>query len=125
MSGGVLPPVPSDQLLDPSIPFKAKSPSNDFTMELLKDDLFYVVASVYDYQAFTRQHKAVLLWRTRMAISAGGVTQHQTLPTLVMSASPYFGRETDGAIVLNRQMTEKIEIGKPQVLGYTDPAAGK
>ncbi|HVW21385.1 MAG TPA: hypothetical protein VHC86_09225 [Opitutaceae bacterium] len=125
MNGSTLPPVPTDQLLDPSIPFKAKSPRNDFMMELVKDDLYYVVASAYDYRAFAREHKSVLLWRTRMAISASGVTQHQALPTLVMSASPYFGRDTDGAVILNRQMTERIEIGKPTVVGYGDAPAQK
>jgi len=125
VNGVAAPSVPSMQLLDPETPFRSKSPRNDFMMELVKDDLFYVVASAYDYQAFARQHKAVLLWRTHMAISAGGVTQPQTLPTLVMSASPYFGKDTDGAVVLNRQMTEKIEIGKPTVVGYSDAPGQK
>ena len=37
--------------------------------------------------------RSLRLWRTRMTVAAQGVSQEQTLPTLIATAAPYFGKD--------------------------------
>ncbi|MEO5959096.1 MAG: hypothetical protein ABIZ49_03085, partial [Opitutaceae bacterium] len=67
----------------------------------------------------------ILLWRTRMTVAAQGVSQEQTLPTLVLSAAPYFGREMSSAEILSKRTIREgnVEIGTPTVVEPRAPEA--
>jgi len=66
----------------------------------------------------------VHLWRTRVTVSTGGVTQDQTLPTMATIAGPFFGKETDGAdLVARRALQGKVEVGTPVVVDPLVPDA--
>jgi hypothetical protein len=97
--------------------FRRADPKNDFLVDQTANDLYYVVASAYDYQSMA-QNKRILLWRTRMTVAAQGVSQEQTLPTLVASAAPYFGKDMPDPETLSRRVLREgnVEIGTPTVV---------
>ncbi len=98
--------------------FKMRNPKNEFLLDQTADDVYYVVASAYDYQSLAQNHRR-LLWRTRMTVAAKGVSQEQTLPALIATAAPYFGREMDEAETLIKRPVRdgKVEVGTPVVVG--------
>lgn len=128
-SGAVapIPPVLGDaqmEFLNPINRFKAADPKNDFLFEQFTNDVYYVVASAYDYAAVATKTKR-LYWRTRMTVAAQGVSQEQTLPTLIASASPYFGKDMSEAETLTKRAVPEgqVEIGTPVVVDPDVPTA--
>lgn len=113
------PVITQEQLdfMNPINQFRRADPKNDFLVDQTANDVYYVVASAYDYQSVA-QNKRVLLWRTRMTVAAQGVSQDQTLPTLVASAAPYFGKDMPEPETLNRRVMREgsVEIGTPTVV---------
>ncbi len=113
--------------VDMSSPFHRFANANESTMNLVEESFsgcYFVVASAYDYIAM-RKGKRVLLWRTKMTVNSSGVSMSETLPTLVVTAGPYFGREMAEAVTLTRRISRegKVEVGTPRVIGYSeDPA---
>ena len=88
------------------------------------DDVYFVVASAYDYAAVA-QGKRTLLWRTNMTVNTGGVNMKETLPPLIATAAPFFGHETAGPEALQRRINRKgtVDIGQPTVVEYLDSSA--
>lgn len=117
-------PIMMTDLDTPVKKFELKNPNNQFLLEQSLDDCYYVVASAYDYRAVAAGKKE-LLWRTRMTVNAQGVSMQQALPTVVMSAGPFFGRETVESAVIQRRAVPDgtIEIGTPTVVQASDPGA--
>jgi len=105
------------EFMNPVNLFKMKSPKNEFLVDQTADDVYYVVASAYDYRAL-QQKQRKLLWRTRMTVAAKGVSQEQSLPTLIATAAPYFGQDMPEAEVLIKRAVPdgKVEIGTPIVV---------
>jgi hypothetical protein len=106
-------------LMDPARLFKQRSVKNEFLMDQATDSCYFVVASAYDYSSVAT-HVKLLLWRTRMTVNSRGVSQPQSLPTLVVSAAPYFGRPMENAETLIRRALRnaQVEIGTPTVIEY-------
>jgi len=90
----VAPVLGPDQLefMSPVNRFRDHSAKNEFLLEQVAGDVYFVTVSAYDHEALARGQR-VLLWRTRMTVSADGVSQTDSLPTLISSAAPYFGRD--------------------------------
>lgn len=90
----VSPVLGPDQLefISPVNRFRDRSAKNEFLLEQVAGDVYFVTVSAYDHAALARGQR-VLLWRTRMTVSADGVSQTDSLPTLINSAAPYFGRD--------------------------------
>lgn len=105
------------QFMDPIERFASESPKNRFIIEQAFDDVYFVVASAYDYAAIGR-HERRLLWRTRMTVDAKGVAMVDTLPTLIDTASPYFGRDMpETETLIKRALKEgKVDVGTPRVV---------
>lgn len=103
--------------LDPIERFASESPKNRFIIEQAFDDVYFVVASAYDYAA-AGQNERRLLWRTRMTVDAKGVAMVDTLPTLIDTASPYFGRDMpETETLIKRALKEgKVDVGTPRVI---------
>ena len=120
-SGNAIGPTPvlgPDQMafFNPVNLFKLRNPKNEFLVDQAADDCYYVVASAYDYAAFTRQQRS-LLWRTRMTVNSRGVSQVQSLPTLITTAAPYFGRDMlESEIIVKRAREGEVIIGTPTVV---------
>ena len=128
---GLVPPVqpmlgPEQmEFLNPVNMFKRASAKNEFLVDQTANDVYYVVASAYDYASIAPKVKR-LYWRTRMTVAAQGVSQEQTLPTLITSAAPYLGRDMAEAEILTKRAIPEgnVEIGEPVVVG-NEPAAPK
>ena len=98
------PPIPAGVMLfaNPVNLFKLRDVRNEILLTQAANDVYYVVASAYDARSVAEE-KRILLWRTRMTVGAAGVSQSLSLPALVRSAAPFFGRETAGAEVMVRR----------------------
>ncbi len=120
----IAPILGPDQMafLNPVYRFRQADPKNDFLVEQFTNDVYYVVASAYDYASVASKTKR-LYWRTRMTVAAQGVTQDQTLPTLITSAAPFFGKDmTEPEILTKRAVRDgQVEIGTATVVD-TPPA---
>jgi hypothetical protein len=53
-----------------------------------------------------------------MTVGAAGVSQQQSLPTLLISAAPFFGKETPEPQILTRRTLREgsVELGTPTVV---------
>lgn len=111
------------EFANPVAQFKRRDPKNEFLVDQAASDVYYVVASAYDYKSVV-ENRRILLWRTRMTVASRGVSPEQSLPTLVLSAAPYFGRAmNEPEILTKRSMREgAVEVGTPTVV---DPPAAK
>lgn len=120
---GIAPILGAEQMafMSPVHQFKMRSLKHEFLVDQAVSDVYYVVASAYDYAALAKQERR-LLWRTRMTVAASGVSAEQTLPTLIATAAPCFGREmTEPSIFAPRAVREgQVELGTPTVV---EPAA--
>jgi hypothetical protein len=105
------------EFADPIRLFAQESPKNSFIIDQAFDDVYFVVASAYDYAA-AGQNQRRLLWRTRMTVDSKGVAMIDTLPTLIDTAAPYFGREmTEPETLIKRALKEgNVEVGTPRVI---------
>ena len=103
--------------MNPVNQFKRSDPKNEFLVDQAASNVYYVVASAYDYQALAAKRR-VLLWRTRMTVGADGVSQEQTLPTLVLSAAPFFGKDMPEAEIISKRVMREgtVEVGTPTVV---------
>jgi hypothetical protein len=121
LTGGALVPI-----MDPIEMFRRRQDNNDFLVEQSIGDVYYVVASAYDYD-LARTHQRVLLWRTRMTVAAAGVSEQQSLPALMAAAAPYFGRDMREAEVLSRRSVREgfVDVGTPTVVEEAAPSASK
>jgi hypothetical protein len=117
-------PIMTSDLNTPINLFEQKNPNNQFLLEQSLDDCYFVVASAYDYRSVSAGKKE-LLWRTRMTVNAQGVSMKQALPTVVISAGPFFGRETVESAVIQRRAVPDgtIEISTPTVVEGPAPGA--
>lgn len=111
------------EFMNPVNQFKLQSSKNEFLVDQAAEDVYYVVASAYDYQSLANKQR-VLLWRTRMTVAAQGVSQEQTLPTLIASAAPFFGKEMAEPEILTKRAVRdgNVEVGIPTVV---EPAPRK
>ena len=105
------------EFIDPIEMFARESPKNAFVISQAFDDVFFVVASAYDYAA-AGQHERRLLWRTRMTVDAKGIAMNDTLPTLIDTAAPYFGRDMPETETLVKRALKdgRVDVGTPRVV---------
>lgn len=107
----------------------------DYLRYQASDDLYFVVASAYDYRSIATG-KRQLVWRTSMTVNSKGVSMKETLMPLIATAAPFLGRETAGPEIAMRRMSRegRVEIGTATVVedkdsksattGGAAPAAG-
>jgi hypothetical protein len=101
--------------------FKMQHANNESLLNQALADVYFVVASAFDYQSVVTGHPT-LLWRTRMTVSSQGVAIRQAIPTVVASGARYFGREMSDSAIINRRPISggKVEIGTPTVVEPTE-----
>jgi hypothetical protein len=96
--------------------YREGSAKHNFMFDQAAGELYFVVASAYDYQSAASNHR-VLLWRARMTVSSTGVNQEQTLPKLMASAAPYFGRDmAEPEVFRARRQEGTVTIGPLRVM---------
>ncbi|HUR60031.1 MAG TPA: hypothetical protein VM029_20075 [Opitutaceae bacterium] len=103
--------------VNPVEQFKRRSYKNEAMVDQAASDVYYVVASAYDYRSAATSQK-ILLWRTRMTVASAGVSAAMSLPTLVLTAGPYFGKDMPEPEILSKRSLREgnVEIGTPTVV---------
>lgn len=78
---------------------------------------YFVVASAYDGAALAKGERR-LLWRTKMAVSASGVSITETLPVLIRASGDHLGKEMTELVTVVKRLprTGKVEVGKTTVM---------
>jgi hypothetical protein len=91
--------------------------TEDFLREQTAGDIYFVVASAYDYASLAKGERK-LAWRTSMTVNTSGVSMRETLPPLIATAAPFFGRETPTPQIEVKKFPRKevIEVGTPRVV---------
>jgi len=113
-----------DMLPDPFDRLRTRS----VEMERLVDELFsssyFVVASAYDYAAMAKGQR-LLLWRTKMTVNSLGVNMAESVPPLIASAAPYFGKEMKDPVVVTKKLQRggRVDVGTPVVVPEPAPPA--
>ena len=89
----------------------------DYLTDQADDDLYFIIASAYDYAALTLG-KRQLVWRTSMTANARGVALRETILPLIATGASYLGRETDGPEIAMRRISRegRVIIGESVVV---------
>jgi hypothetical protein len=96
--------------------YRLSSTKHNFMLDQAAGDMYFVVASAYDY-ASAASNDRVLVWRSRMTVSSVGVNQQETLPKLILTAAPYFGRDmSEPEIFTGRRHEGQVDIGPLRVM---------
>lgn len=86
----------------------------EFLTDQAAENIYYIVASAYDYRAYARKDRQ-LVWRTTMTAAADGLALDQTMEPLIASGAQFLGRETPEPEIGSRHILResKVEIGDP------------
>lgn len=88
----------------------------EFLQAQATSDLYYAVVSAYDYAALRRGERK-LAWRTNLTVDATGIAMVDSLPALVLTGGPFFGKPTPDAEILFRTVHRgKVELGPAKVI---------
>lgn len=94
-------------------------PRGRFLCQSINDSLYFVVVTAYD-AARVAQGRRDPLWRTKIAVTSDGISLVETMPSLLVVAAPYMGRDTGAGALLRRQLDRRgnVVIGEPEVIGW-------
>ncbi len=100
------------EFMSPINRFRESSAKNEFLLEQVGGDAYFVLVSAYPAAALEKNRR-VLLWRTKMIVSADGISENDSLPTLINAAAPIFGRDmTEPATLTLRSLPEgSVKLG--------------
>ncbi len=100
--------------------FRDRDAQTDTLVDLAFGDLYFVIASAYDYNAATHGEQK-LLWRTKISTDSHGLMMDDAVPALTADAREYFGHPTDGPVVFHpRMFSSQVILGEPVVKGYIE-----
>lgn len=93
------------------------------TLDIARDDHYFVVVTAYDYQAAT-QKKIVPVWRLKLSTYDRRTSMPDALPALIRHGRAYFGQST--AEPINERMPlhpdTEVKVRDLQILGEVPPA---
>ncbi len=103
--------------------FVDHNPKARYLFDQAADDVYFVVATAYDYDAFQRGDRHGL-WRTKMTVNTAGVSMAESMPVLVRGAAPFLGRPMSEAAMLNAPVHRgaQVDIGPVEVVPEPAPA---
>jgi hypothetical protein len=112
-----LTPTPEMNLASPFHRYYQRDAKTTYLLDEAFGSCYFVIASAFDGAALAKGEKR-LLWRTKMTVNSSGVAIADTLPTLISTATPYFGRETHGTVVVGKRVLRNaaVEVGPTKVL---------
>ena len=116
------------QVTDGALDYSQSGPLADFvnrddtTQSLvytIVNDCYYLMVYSYDLEALKNKQKK-LLWVTRIATTARGVSFEKTLPIMINNGAYYFGRETENPEILRKRAYKNatVDIGEAQVVEF-------
>lgn len=87
---------------------------HDGFMEAIRDNRYFIVVTAYDFSAWEKEHKHVLLWKAKMSVPMDGTTLNDAVVPLVMAGGPQFGRETVRHPILRPGVPDGyVKLGTP------------
>ena len=93
----------------------------DEVREAMSEDRVYVMLGAFDAGALARKERK-LVWRASMSIDTLAHSFPASLATMLASAAPWFGRNTEKALIIDDKVRKgRVEIGEAIVIG-TEPA---
>jgi hypothetical protein len=121
--GGDFMNSPAAGLSDPFDDLRARSTEMARLVDELFSSSYFVTASAYDYAELAKGRRR-LLWRTKMTVNSLGVGMGESVPSLIASAAPYFGREMSDPIVISKRISREgqVDIGTATVQADPEPA---
>jgi hypothetical protein len=95
----------------------------DAINDAARQDRVYVLIGAFDVQALAKKQKK-LLWRTAISIESRRTSLPESLPVMLASAAPWFGRDSEMPVFVDDAARRKAEvhIGTPVVV--PDPPKG-
>jgi hypothetical protein len=104
------------------------STKRDELMAKAAQNRYFLVVNAYDYDAYHKSQKLVLLWQAKMSSPSDKVDRFQNvLDALVAAGGPFFGREMTASKEFDFPMTPdgRVEIGALEVKDQSDAPMGK
>jgi hypothetical protein len=98
----------------------------DFEKEQIRqgaeESRYFVALTAFDFKAYARNHKKVMLWQAKMSLPSVSVSIDEAMPALVRAGGPLFGRETvrPKRVVLPVTDEGRVDIGALTVKDYQD-----
>lgn len=84
--------------------------------EAMRDDRVYIMLGAFDADALARKERKIV-WRTSMSIDTLVNSFPASLNTMLASAAPYFGRNTDAPILVDDKVRHaRVELGEMTVV---------
>jgi len=100
----------------------------DELMAKAAQNRYFLVVNAYDYEAYHRDQKLVLLWQAKMSTPSDKVDQYMNVvDALVAAGGPFFGRETTASREFDFPMTPdgRVVIGALAVKEQSEAPTGK
>jgi hypothetical protein len=91
-------------------------------VEKADQDRYFLMLSAYDFEAYRKSRKLVLLWQAKMSAPSDSLAQFSdVLTALVWAGGPYFGRETTRPKTFMLPVTPEghVEIGKLETKDFS------
>jgi hypothetical protein len=103
---------------------RALQPTNaEITMSNeLNEERYFVILMAYDNHLRTKEHKAKLLWVTRLSVRSPGNNFVQALPALAQVGANVFGRQIDDLVRVKTPITS-VHLGEMEVIGPVEDKA--
>ncbi|HTL66510.1 MAG TPA: hypothetical protein VL200_02505 [Lacunisphaera sp.] len=95
----------------------------ELTMNMeLNEERYFVVLMAYDNRLLLREHKAKLLWVTRLSVRSPGNNFTKALPALAQAGGQIFGRPVDGLMHVDATWKHgAVTLGEMKVIGVEEP----
>lgn len=98
---------------------------NDFLTDQASQSLYFVIVSAYDLPALARGQRQ-LVWRASLTANAIGVSMTDSLPALILTSAPFFGRDLAEPEILFRTVKRGVvEYGPLNVIEADVPVPRK
>ena len=83
---------------------------------------FFVALTAFDFKAYARNHRKVMLWQAKMSLPSEGVSIDEAMTALVKAGGPLLGRETvrPKRVVLPVTDEGRVDIGALTIKDYQD-----
>ncbi|HVZ63030.1 MAG TPA: hypothetical protein VG936_00465 [Lacunisphaera sp.] len=97
----------------------------ELTMNMeLNEERYFVILMAYDNRFLLKEHKAKLLWVTRLSVRSPGNNFTESLPALAQAGGQVFGRPVDGLMHVDASWKHgEVTLGEMKVIGVVDPPA--
>ena len=92
-------------------------------MSAANNDLYIASIQAFDLEKINAGKK-VLLWHTHVACSTGGLSMADALPSMIVAAGPFIGRETQKPVWRDVAELRKahVDFGALKIMEYIEPS---